>query len=446
MIGNQTAIPLHQYRSASYFRHNAPVEHVMIFHGKRCNEEKILATSLSQALACLMLGPLSATALAQVDAQAPDGAGEAKQLDAVVVQGEIAYRDRTRTPRPRFTTTWILPAFRTEHRGRLLKRVPGVTFVGSDIMEFDGVMMRGMAAGYTQVLINGKSVPRRCDRSFWVDRSPRKWSTTSKSCAATAPTAAVTRWPARSTSSSAMPTHRGQIYLRLGVNRWDDGEVNPTFGAVTSGEALGGRILAGINIQDRYRGKLKRSDRFSDPSMEELVSWEDQIEVKDGRDYSANVSYTADVGETGRFSIDGFYVRTDRDVTEVSHEVEYDDGEVIESNVPGLNPFNQKLGHRHRIQVDMAAAHRFDLDFARSRTTAPQRRKTRVREWRMGCLEAEAEAWMPVTPNRFRSPTRPHRRRRTPVRCGLPAQEARHHLCLLRVGSRRRRRPGGLWA
>ena len=37
--------------------------------------------------------------------------------------------------------------------------VKGVTFVGSDIMEFDGAMMRGMAAGYTQVLINGKKVP-----------------------------------------------------------------------------------------------------------------------------------------------------------------------------------------------------------------------------------------------------------------------------------------------
>src|SRR3546814_11437924 len=103
------------------------------------------------------------------------------------------------------------------------------------------------------------------------------------------------------------------------------------------GEALGGRILGGINVQDRYRGKIKRSDRYSDPSMEELVSWEDQEEIKDGRDYSGNVSYTADVGETGRFSIDGFYVKTDREVTEVSFEEEYEDGETNTADVPGVS-------------------------------------------------------------------------------------------------------------
>src|SRR3546814_11088923 len=49
-------------------------------------------------------------------------------------------------------------------------------------------------------------------------------------------------------------------YLRLGVNRWDDGEVNPTIGGVASGEALGGRILGGINVQARYRGEIKRKE------------------------------------------------------------------------------------------------------------------------------------------------------------------------------------------
>src|SRR5690606_41235162 len=48
-------------------------------------------------------------------------------------------------------------------------------------------------------------------------------------------------------------------YLRAGATRAHDGEVNPTFGAVASGEALGGRLLGGINVQDRYRGKSKRS-------------------------------------------------------------------------------------------------------------------------------------------------------------------------------------------
>src|SRR3546814_9421172 len=121
------------------------------------------------------------------------------------------------------------------------------------------------------------------------------------------------------------------------------------------GEALGGRILGGINVQDRYRGKIKRSDRYSDPSMEELVSWEDQEEIKDGRDYSGNVSYTADVGETGRFSIDGFYVKTDREVTEVSFEEEYDDGETITADVPGFSTVDQQnWGIGAESRFDMA--------------------------------------------------------------------------------------------
>src|SRR3546814_6123395 len=58
-------------------------------------------------------------------------------------------------------------------------------------------------------------------------------------------------------------------------------------------------------------------------------------------DWSSDVCssdlYTADVGETGRFSIDGFYVKTDREVTEVSFEEEYDDGETITADVPGFS-------------------------------------------------------------------------------------------------------------
>jgi outer membrane receptor protein involved in Fe transport len=328
-----------------------------------------LAIGLSQALICMAMLPLSFAATAQN--QAPDAgiAGEPKQLDAVVVQGEIAYRDRAADIAP--TLVYDLEYFQRFEPstvGDMLKRVPGMTFVGSDIMEFDGAMMRGMAAGYTQVLINGKKVPGAGDdRSFWVDRIPAEMvdhieilrsNSANRSGDAIAGTINIVLRDAYVFDGS---------YVRVGVNRWDDGEVNPTFGAVTSGDALGGRILVGINVQDRYRAKTKRSDRFSDPSMEELVSWEDQNEVKDGRDYSANISYTADVGDTGRFSVDGFYVKTDRDVSEVSHEVEYDDGDVIESNVPGLNPINQKnwgIGAQYRF--DMAGGTtEFDLDYAR---------------------------------------------------------------------------------
>ena len=356
-----------------------------------------LAIGLSQALFCMAMLPISFAATAQN--QAPDAgiAGEPKQLDAVVVQGEIAYRDRTSDIAP--TLVYDLEYFQRFEPatgGDMLKRVPGMTFVGSDIMEFDGAMMRGMAAGYTQVLINGKKVPGAGDdRSFWVDRIPAEMvdhieilrsNSANRSGDAIAGTINIVLRDAYVFDGS---------YVRLGVNRWDDGEVNPTFGAVTSGDALGGRILAGVNVQDRYRAKIKRSDRFSDPSMEELVSWEDQNEVKDGRDYSANVSYTTDVGDSGRLSIDGFFVKTDRDVSEVSHEVEYDDEDVIESNVPGLSPIEQKnwgIGAEYRFEM-AGGTTEFDVDYARfedDSAESEQKHEYVNGEWEAS--EAEASA------------------------------------------------------
>ena len=328
-----------------------------------------LATGLSQALFCMVMLPASFAAIAQT--QAPDAGAtpDPKQLDTIVVQADIAFRNRTDDIAPVLSYDLeYFQRFEPNTVGDMLKRVPGVTFVGSDIMEFDGVMMRGMAAGYTQVLINGKSVPGAGDdRSFWVDRIPAEMvdhieilrsNSANRSGDAVAGAVNIVLRDAYEFDGS---------YVRVGVNRWFDGEINPTLGAVTSGDLLGGRFLAGINVQDRYRSKIKRSDRFSDSSLEELVSFEDQSEVKDGRDYSANLSYTAEVGETGRLSLDGFYVKTDRDITEISDEVEYDDEDVIESRVPGLNTVNQKnWGIGGEYGFDMAGGNtEFDLNYAK---------------------------------------------------------------------------------
>ncbi len=313
-----------------------------------------LAIGLARALACAAVLPASA---ASAQAAAPDGSADAKQLDRIVVQGEIAYRDRTSDIAP--TLVYDLEYFqRFEPNtvGDMLKRVPGVGFVGADVMEYDGAQLRGLGGGYTQVLINGKKVPGAGDdRSFYVDRIPAEMVDHIE----------IKRSASANRSGDAMAGAINIVlrdayvfngsYIRVGVNRWYDGETNPTFGAVTSFEALGGRLLAGFNVQDRYRRKEKRSDRFTDNTMAEKVSWEDQTEVKDGRDYSANLSYTADLGDSGRFSIDGFYIKTDRDVSEVSFEEELDDDETIDARVPGLDPYDQKnYGIGAEYKFDMA--------------------------------------------------------------------------------------------
>ena len=333
-----------------------------------------LAAALARAMAAAALlstiSPVLAQNAAGPSAPADDpGAAEPKELDRIVVMPGIAYRNRTDDTAPvlRYDLEYF-QRFEPSTVGDMLKRVPGVGFVGSDVMEYDGAQLRGLGGGYTQVLINGKKVPGAGDdRSFFVDRIPaemvdhieiKRSASANRSGDAMAGAINIVLRDAYEFTGS---------YIRVGVNRWYDGEVNPTFGAVTSFDAFGGRMLAGVNVQDRYRRKEKRSDRFTDNTMEEKVSWEDQTEAKDGRDYSANLSYTADVGDSGRFSIDGFYVKTDRDVTEVSFEEELDDDEVENKRVPGLNPYDQKnYGISAEYSFDMAGGTtRLSADHAR---------------------------------------------------------------------------------
>lgn len=329
-----------------------------------------LALALSGAT--LLALSTAAPALAQ-DAVGPSDADAAKNLSAVVVQGEIVYRDRAADIDP--TLVYDLEYFQRFEPatvGDMLKRLPGVGFVGSDIMEYDGAQLRGLGGGYTQVLINGRKVPGAGDdRSFYVDRIPaemvdhieiKRSSSANRSGDAMAGAINIVLRDAYKFDGS---------YLRLGVNRWYDGETNPTFGAVTSFDALGGRVLAGVNVQDRYRRKEKRSDRFADDSLQQKVSWEDQTEIKDGRDYSGNLSYTVDVGDNARFSIDGFYVKTERDVTEVSYEEKLKKGKTQNIRVPGLDPYDQKnYGIAAEFKFDMAGGRtKLAVDHARFRNS-----------------------------------------------------------------------------
>jgi outer membrane receptor protein involved in Fe transport len=253
----------------------------------------------------------------------------------VVITGEIAYRDRTPAIAPTLTYGQdYFQRFEPSTAGDMVKRVPSATFV-SDVLEFDAVQLRGLAPAYTQVLVNGKQVPGGADdRSFWLDRIPAEMVERVE----------VLRSASANRSGDAMAGAINIVlrdaykfdgsYIRAGVTRYDDGKLKPTVGLVTSGEALGGRVLVSLNVQDRYNPKLKRSDRFDEPGGE-LVSFEDQSDTRDGRDYSGTLSYTAGLGP-GRFRLDGFVVKTDRKQKEVSRETEFDDGDTVRNNVPGL--------------------------------------------------------------------------------------------------------------
>lgn len=270
-------------------------------------------------LSLALLAALAAPVQAQ-DQPAPDGSGaERRQLDTIVVQAEIAYRDRSETTAPVLSYDLdFFQRFEPLTVGDMLKRVPGVAFV-SDVLEYDGARLRGLDPGYTQILINGKKVPGAGDdRSFFVDRIPAELVDRIE----------IIRAPSANRSGDAVAGALNIVlrdayrfegaYLRAGALNFRDGETKGSFGAVAGGEFAGGRLLGGVNIQGRYNPKLKRSDRFEEPGGD-YDDREDQVDTRDGTDYSANLSYVRALG-AGQLELSGFYVRTDRDETERSLE------------------------------------------------------------------------------------------------------------------------------
>ena len=133
---------------------------------------KFGSTSQAALRARFLIGVAGAMLL-PVGAQAQQVAAAAQPLNEnIVVTGNV-YRDRSAAIAPtlEYGLDYFQP-FEPLTVGDMLKRTPSVAFV-SDILEFDGVRMRGLDPGYTQILINGKRVlGADVDRSFWVDRIP----------------------------------------------------------------------------------------------------------------------------------------------------------------------------------------------------------------------------------------------------------------------------------
>lgn len=337
-------------------------------------KKHLLALGLLQAISVLALSPALAqtTASEAADATAPAAMGaadSATELDKVVVTGQIIYRDRTDDIAP--VLSYDLDYFqRFEPRtvGDMLKRVPSVSFL-SDMLEYDGARLRGMDPGYTQILINGKKVPGGGqDRSFFVDRIP----------AEVVERVEIVRSPSANRSGDAVAGAINIVlrdayefdggYVRLGASHFHDGEVKPSAAFVMGGEAAGGRLLGGVSHQGRYNPKQKVSLRFDEPGGD-LDNREDQSDTRDGKDDSANLSYMRDFG-TGRFSLSGLYVRTDR--TETEHSREYNDRTStatdnllsVNDQVEDIRQDNYNL--KGDVEFDMAGGRtEIDASFAR---------------------------------------------------------------------------------
>lgn len=321
------------------------------------NCKSIVAALAGASLPVLTLA-LAAPATAQTVVAAAEVAGD-EQIERaadVVVNGSIAYRNRTEGAEPELVYDQeFFQRFEPLTAGDALKRVPSVTFL-SDVIESDGARLRGLDPGYTQILINGEKVPgNQADRGFFLDRIPAELIKQVE---------IIRSSSARRTGDAVAGTLNIVLrdgyqldggYLRGGLLRFDDGKVKPSLGAVFGGQAGPGRILLGANLQGRYNPKKKYSLRYDKPGGT-LDNREDQSDVRNGTDYAFNATYDID-GENTDFELSGFYVRTDRLETERSFEYKTATGSggsirngaggnllVDNSNINNINQFNYSIG------------------------------------------------------------------------------------------------------
>lgn len=278
--------------------------------------ERMRARLLAGAAGVLLL-PIVAAAQ-----PAPVTPVTAQDTETVTVTGNI-YRDRSTAIAPtlEYGLDYFQP-FEPLTVGDILKRTPSTAFV-SDILEFDGVRLRGLDPGYTQILINGKRVPGAdVDRSFWVDRIPAELverveivrsSSANRSGDAVAGALNIVLRDALEFSGA---------YARAGALYFDDGEIKPVIGGVVAGAIGAARGILGLNLQGRHNPKQKTSLRYGpDNGVLEFDNREDQSDTRDGTDYSANGNLVIPLG-SGAINFAGYIVHTDRTETELSREYE----------------------------------------------------------------------------------------------------------------------------
>lgn len=303
---------------------------------------KFFKLSMLSGAALLAIMPTGVLAQAAPADEDQSREGEISTSNEIVVQGQITYRNRSEAAEPVLVyDADYFQRFEPLTAGDALKRVPSVTFL-SDVIESDGARLRGLEPGYTQILINGEKVPgSNADRSFFLDRIPAELIKQVE---------IIRSSSARRTGDAVAGTLNIVLrdgyqleggYVRMGLLRFDDGEVKPSLGLVYGGALGPGRILIGGNIQGRYNPKLKKSLRFGDspennPNFEtdDFDNREDQTDTRDGTDYAFNATYDID-GETTDFELSGYYVRTDR--IEDERSFEYDDPTAITGPV-GTTP------------------------------------------------------------------------------------------------------------
>lgn len=336
------------------------------------SQNSVAAIALATALMSVPATAQDVAAAATAPIQNEDGTITTSQ--DIVVLGGIGYRNRSDDAAEPILTydSEFFQRFEPLTAGDALKRVPSVTFL-SDVIESDGARLRGLPPGYTQILINGEKVPgSNADRSFFLDRIPAELIDRVE---------IVRSSSARRTGDAVAGTLNIRLrdgyeldggYIRAGALYYDDEEFEPSIGGVIGGALGPGRFLLGANFQGRHNPKKKFSLRYGDSpennpnfATDDFDNREDQVDTRDGKDYSFNATYDIK-GDTTDFSVNGFYVHTDR--TEDERSFEYNDATAINGPVRATPPGNLTVDNANIAQINQdnysingKLAHRWSL-------------------------------------------------------------------------------------
>jgi outer membrane receptor protein involved in Fe transport len=299
-----------------------------------------------------------------------------RSLGDIIVVGSRIYRNRTDTIAPELTFGQeFFQKFEPTSVGDSLKRVPGVAFT-SDIGEYDAPALRGLGAGFTQILVNGRPIPGAGnDRSVFVDRIPAE--IIDRIEIIRSPTADLDSQGIGGTiniilkDGTSLPPG---IIARAGVLYFPDGK--DTFkgsGAISwSGRNEAETVAWSLTVdaQQRYNPKLTRQEVFTDdsPGFENsstgldlfrpfdrdgsiAVERSEELDTRRSFDLSLNGDISFQVGAQGRLRFDGFFIRTRRTDTEQTinlerpedeeEEIVLDEGWDIDSLEISKEPFKQ---------------------------------------------------------------------------------------------------------
>ena len=306
-------------------------------------------------LCSCMLMALAPAAYAQETDTGNAETSKDMSLEEIVVTGQIVTRNRTASVAPELTyDTEFFQKFEPISAGDMLKRVPGVAFT-SDIGEYDAPQMRGMADGFTQVLINGRAVPGAGnDRTVLVDRIPAEIIERIE----------IIRSPGADIDSQGVGGTIN-IILKEGTTLPEGGSVRASAlysandkelrgaGAISyAGRSDNDRMFYSVtaNIQQRFNAKkfveekIVAGDFPNSFDGRDLFSPDDfnasvadgratQLDSRENLDISLNADVTFKVGDEGEFRLDGFYIDTNRDEREDGSEWERDDGVLVGDKV-----------------------------------------------------------------------------------------------------------------